>query len=136
MEVSLLNSTTSNPDIESRLPVGFLMRTRFLTNPTDQSAVERLQRLEQQGALKRESALAALEEARAQKEEAEAEHKEMLAKLTERQAQVRGFEGRRINGILRWRFNFQRIGEAKREWNSQMVCRIAEERRGEDPACR
>lgn len=59
------------------------------SNGADQSAVERLQRLEQQGALKREAAAAALEEARALKAEAEAEHKETMAKLTERQAQVR-----------------------------------------------
>ncbi|GAQ80464.1 hypothetical protein KFL_000540390 [Klebsormidium nitens] len=54
-----------------------------------QSAMERLQRLEQQGALKREAAVAALEEARALKAEAEAEHKETMAKLTERQTQTR-----------------------------------------------
>lgn len=107
------------------------MRTHFLTKPTDQSAVERLQRLEQQGALKRESALAALEEARAQKEEAEAEHKEMLAKLTERQAQVGGPDGHRIIGNFRWRYSFQRTGEAKREWDSQMAFQIAKDRRGE-----
>jgi hypothetical protein len=111
------------------------MRTHSLTNSTDQSAVERLQRLEQQGALKRESALAALEEARAQKEEAEAEHKEILAKLTERQAQVGGSEVVESLGFADGIFSFQRIEETTREWDSQMAFQIAEDWRGEDPDC-